>query len=161
MKEVKVLIVCLGNICRSPMADVLLRKKVDELGLNVFVDSAGTINQHQGQAPDERMQATAASFGVPIDDLRARQFDLSDFDYFDWIYVVDDSNFKNIGRVARTDEDMTKVSMILNEVHPNQNKSVPDPYFGGKQGFIDVFNMLDEATDKIVTKLKQTLNGEG
>jgi protein-tyrosine phosphatase len=159
MEEVKVLMVCLGNICRSPMADGLLRKKVIELGMNVFVDSAGTINQHKGQAPDERMRETAASFGVPIDELRARQFEVSDFDHFDWIYVMDQSNYTNVLRLARNDKDRSKVSMILNEVQPGSNQQVPDPYFGGQKGFVEVFNMLDEATDKIIIKLKQRLNG--
>ena len=161
MNEVKVLMVCLGNICRSPMADGLLRKKVEEEGISVFVDSAGTSNHHKGQAPDERMRETAASFGVPIDDLRARQFEVSDFDHFDWIYVMDQSNYQNVIRLARNEQDESKVRMILNEIDPESNKAVPDPYFGGQQGFIEVFNMLDEATDRIIIKLKQTLNGEG
>ena len=161
MDEVKVLMVCLGNICRSPMADGLLRKKVEELGLNVFVDSAGTSNHHRGQAPDERMSATADSFGVPIDDLRARQFEVSDFDHFDWIFVMDQSNYNNVIGLARNKEDEQKVRMILNETYPGSNKAVPDPYYGGQQGFVEVFNLLDDATDKIIIKLKNTLHGKG
>lgn len=159
MRELRVLMVCLGNICRSPMADGLLKKKVNDAGLNVFVDSAGTSNHHKGQAPDERMRETAAQFGVPIDDLRARQFEVSDFDNFDWIYVMDHSNYQNVLRLARNKEDHEKVKMILNEVSPGNNAPVPDPYYGGQRGFEEVFDLLDEATDIILNKIKETLNG--
>ncbi|MDG0974177.1 MAG: low molecular weight phosphotyrosine protein phosphatase [Crocinitomicaceae bacterium] len=159
MRELRVLMVCLGNICRSPMADGLLRKKVNDAGLNVFVDSAGTSNHHKGQAPDERMRETAAQFGVPIDDFRARQFEVSDFDNFDWIYVMDDRNYQNVLRLARNKEDQEKVKMILNEVSPGNNAPVPDPYYGGQRGFEEVFDLLDEATDIILNKIKETLNG--
>lgn len=159
MRELRVLMVCLGNICRSPMADGLLKKKVNDAGLNVFVDSAGTSNHHKGQAPDERMRETAAQFGVPIDDLRARQFEVSDFDNFDWIYVMDHSNYQNVLRLARNKEDQEKVKMILNEVSPGNNAPVPDPYYGGQRGFEEVFDLLDEATDSILNKIKETLNG--
>lgn len=159
MRELRVLMVCLGNICRSPMADGLLKKKVNDAGLNVFVDSAGTSNHHKGQAPDERMRETAAQFGVPIDDLRARQFEVSDFDNFDWIYVMDHSNYQNVLRLSRNKEDHQKVKMILNEVWPGNNAPVPDPYYGGQRGFEEVFDLLDEATDIILNKIKETLNG--
>lgn len=150
----KVLMVCLGNICRSPMADGLLRKKVAELGLDIFVDSAGTANYHVGEAPDRRMRETGASLGVKIDDLRARQFVQSDFDQFDLIYAMDKSNFNNILSLARNEKDKQKVRLILNEITPHSDAEVPDPYYGGDQGFVDVFNMLDLATDKIIEKLK-------
>lgn len=147
--------VCLGNICRSPMADGLLRKKVAKLGLEVVVDSAGTSGLHSGDLPDHRMRETARSLGVDIDMLRARQFRVSDFDEFDLIYAMDASNFNNILTLARTNEDKQKVKLILNELEPGKNLQVPDPYYGGKQGFIDVFKMLDAATDKIIEKIKK------
>lgn len=150
----KVLMVCLGNICRSPMADGLLRKKVAELGLDVEVDSAGTSNFHVGEAPDARMRQTAKSLDYPIDDLRARQFVSSDFEEFDRIYAMDASNYNNIIKLARNENDHLKVKMILNESHPGSNMQVPDPYYGGEQGFTDVFNLLDEATDVIIEKIK-------
>lgn len=150
----KVLMVCLGNICRSPMADGLLRKKVKDAALKVEVDSAGTSNHHSGEAPDPRMRATAKKMGFPIDELRARQFTVADFDNFDLIYAMDSSNYNNILRIARTKEDESKVKLILNELYPNENKAVPDPYYGGEQGFVDVFNMLDKATDVILNNLK-------
>lgn len=151
----KVLMVCLGNICRSPMADGLLRKKVANSGLDIYVDSAGTASYHVGDQPDSRMRATAKQMGYPIDSLRARQFVQSDFDEFDLIYAMDHSNYDNIVRLARNNSDSSKVKLILNEITPGQDLEVPDPYYGGEQGFIDVFNMLDEATDIILSKLKQ------
>ena len=150
----KVLMVCLGNICRSPMADGLLRKKILEQGLDVLVDSAGTSGYHIGEQPDQRMRQTAKNLGVNIDDLRARQFVVSDFDEFDLIYAMDKSNRNNILQLARNEEDKKKVKLILNEIQPGCDLEVPDPYFGGEQGFIDVFNMLDKATEQIIEKLK-------
>lgn len=136
------------------MADGLLRKKVESLGLDVIVDSAGTSNFHIGEAPDARMRATARDFDCPIDDLRARQFVVSDYDEFELIYVMDESNYDNVIRLARNDADKSKVKLILNESHPGQNLPVPDPYYGGDKGFIHVYNLLDEATDVIIEKLK-------
>lgn len=161
MNEIKVLMVCLGNICRSPMADGLLRKKVKENNLPVFVDSAGTGGWHVGEAPDERMRATAKRFDVPIDELRGRQFSRTDFDQFDWIYVMDHSNRDNVLQLARNSEDKEKVELILNESMPDSDAEVPDPYFGGEQGFTAVFKLLDDATDAIIEKLKKELNGKG
>ena len=151
----KVLMVCLGNICRSPLADGLLRKKIAQLGLDVEVDSAGTSGYHTGEAPDARMRETARSVGCPIDDLRARQFLQEDFDRFDLIYVMDKSNQHNVLSLARTEKDAEKVRMILNESHPDQNLEVPDPYYGGAQGFMHVYELLDKATDVIIDQLKQ------
>lgn len=146
--------VCLGNICRSPIADGLLRKKVEEHGLDIEVDSAGTSAHHVGEKPDERMRKTAKSFGTSIDFLRARQFTIEDFDAFDIIYAMDQSNYNNIITLAKNDADKAKVKLFLNELYPNENRAVPDPYFGGKQGFIDVYKMVDATTDKILEKLK-------
>jgi protein-tyrosine phosphatase len=150
----KILMVCLGNICRSPLADGVLRKKVSDAGLTIEVDSAGTANYHVGKGPDSRMCQTAKKFGFPIDDLRARQFVTADYDRFDLIYVMDANNETNVLNLARSDSDRLKVKMILNESHPEKNLEVPDPYYGGDQGFIDVFNLLNEATDVILTQLK-------
>lgn len=136
------------------MADGLLRAKVAQEGLDVEVDSAGTSGYHAGEAPDPRMRATAKSLGVNIDHLSSRQFVQEDYDRFDLIYAMDESNRDNMLKLARNDEDRNKVKLILNEIYPGENMSVPDPYYGGDQGFIDVFNMLDEATDKIISDLK-------
>jgi protein-tyrosine phosphatase len=149
----KILMVCLGNICRSPLADGLLRRKVSENGLSVLVDSAGTSAFHVGDAPDSRMTETARKRGTDISFLRARQFQVSDFQNFDLIYVMDQSNLKNVLSLANTEEDIRKVKLILNEV-TSENAEVPDPYFGGNEGFELVYDLLDDATEKIITKIK-------
>lgn len=149
----KVVMVCLGNICRSPLADGLLRKKVAQAGLDVEVDSAGTAAFHVGNPPDMRMQATAKSKGCPINELRARQFVVEDFNRFDRIFVMDQSNRRNVLSLARNSEDESKVEMILNLSHPNQDFEVPDPYYGGDHGFLEVYQLLDEATDVLMNEL--------
>lgn len=148
----KILMVCLGNICRSPLADGLLRAKVKQLNLDVYVDSAGTSNHHFNEAPDSRMRLTAHQFGLNLDDLRARQFTTADFQKFDLIFVMDKSNYKNVISLANSAEDEAKVHLMLNELHPKQDLEVPDPYFGGDQGFIDVYNLLDDATNALIEK---------
>ena len=150
----KILMVCLGNICRSPLAEGILREKLMINKLNVIVDSAGTSGLHTGERPDSRMCETAKTFDLNIDDLTSRKFVVQDFDTFDIIYAMDSSNYSNILALARTTEDKSKVHLILNELYPNKNMAVPDPYYGGEQGFIDVYNLLNEATDKIIEKIK-------
>ncbi|MCB9222777.1 MAG: low molecular weight protein-tyrosine-phosphatase [Crocinitomicaceae bacterium] len=148
----KILMVCLGNICRSPIAEGILRQKVKDQGLNIETDSAGTSSFHIGEAPDRRMRATAKQNGVDIDDLRARQFVPADFDRFDIIYAMDQSNYNNILSLAESEVEISKVKMILNEIQPGANQAVPDPYYGGDEGFQHVFDLLDEATDVIIEK---------
>ncbi|WP_242494517.1 low molecular weight protein-tyrosine-phosphatase [Brumimicrobium glaciale] len=151
----KILMVCLGNICRSPMADGLMRKKVADHKLDVVVDSAGTGDWHVGHSPDERMIETAKRNGVPIDELRGRQFKVEDFDAFDRIIVMDKSNFQNVRKVARDEKDVQKIEMFLDLTHPGKDLEVPDPYFGGDEGFQDVFDMLNAGTDVILKELKE------
>ncbi|MEY3236635.1 MAG: Low molecular weight protein-tyrosine-phosphatase YfkJ [Bacteroidota bacterium] len=146
--------VCLGNICRSPLAEGILREKLIKNKLEVIVDSAGTSGLHAGEHPDYRMCATAKSFGINIDDLKSRKFISQDFNNFDLIYAMDSSNYSNILSLACTTKDKSKVHLILNELYPTKNMAVPDPYYGGEQGFIDVYNLLNEATDKIIEKIK-------
>ena len=151
----KVLMVCLGNICRSPLADGLLRHKVKRDGIVATVDSAGTANYHVGGPPDERMTETAMNNGIDLSSLRARQFGVSDFDRFDLIYVMDQSNYSNVTRLARNEKDINKVKLILLELGESERISeVPDPYYGGQAGFDHVFDLLDRATDVIIEKLK-------
>ncbi|GAA3791621.1 low molecular weight protein-tyrosine-phosphatase [Corallibacter vietnamensis] len=147
----KILMVCLGNICRSPLAEGILRSKLSE---NVLVDSAGTSNYHVGDAPDKRSIAVAKKYGIDISNLKGRQFSTEDFDTFDLIYVMDESNYENVIKQSRTPEDIAKVKYILNEIYPNQNHSVPDPYYGGEQGFENTYKMLDEACNEIASKLQ-------
>ncbi len=147
----KILMVCLGNICRSPLAQGILESKVNsEL---VFVDSAGTSRQHQGELPDSRSVEVAKKHGLDITNQRSRKFKVSDFDKFDTIYTMDSYNYNNIIDLSRTESDSQKVKMILNEINPNENLSVPDPYYGGDRGFENVYQMLDEACEVIASKI--------
>lgn len=148
----KVLMVCLGNICRSPMAEGILRKKIQVNNLDVVTDSCGTGNWHVGQKPDDRAIKTMKSKGIDITDLRARQFSESDFNQFDMIYCMDETNYNDILALAKTHEQKSRVKMILNEINPKANQSVPDPYFGGDDGFENVYQLLDIATDKFLEK---------
>lgn len=156
----KVLMVCLGNICRSPLADGLMRQKVVDHGLPVEVDSAGTGDWHVGEAPDPRMRETAKSKGLSIDDLRGRQFTVEDFDRFDRIFVMDLSNRENVLKLARNDQDKAKVDLLLNLSHPGEDMEVPDPYFGGEEGFQHAYQLVDDATDQLINEMKATY-GEG
>lgn len=147
----KILMVCLGNICRSPLAEGILKSKLSD---DFVVDSAGTANYHTGSQPDKRSITVARKYGLEISQLRGRQFTVNDFDTFDYIYVMDASNYQNVLRLARNEGDENKVQMILNLVYPNQNYDVPDPYYGGDQGFENVYRMLDEACDIIAENLR-------
>jgi protein-tyrosine phosphatase len=147
----KVLMVCLGNICRSPLAQGILESKASK---NVYVDSAGTAAYHQGNLPDKRSIEVAAKYGLDITNQRARKFEKEDFDTFDVIYVMDESNLADILLLARNNQDQQKVKLILNEIHPDKNQSVPDPYYGGDSGFENVYKMLDKACNQIVKKLQ-------
>lgn len=150
----KILMVCLGNICRSPVAEGILLKKIKDQDLKLWVESAGTSGLHVGDAPDRRMQKTATMRGVDISDLRARKFKRKDFKKYDLIYVMDEDNYNNLIALATTEVDKSKVKIILNEIEPGANNPVPDPYYGGQEGFDQVFDLLDEATNKIIEKYK-------
>ena len=147
----KILMVCLGNICRSPLAQGLLESKVNES--KVYTDSAGTAAYHVGNSPDERSIEVAKKYGIYINNQRARKFVIEDFEKFSIIYAMDESNYQNILMLARNKDDENKVKMILNEVYPSKNLSVPDPYYGGNQGFENVYNMLDKACEIIADRM--------
>ena len=142
--------VCLGNICRSPMAEGILRDKISKLSLDIEVDSAGTAAYHVGEAPDSRMIETAMSKGINISDLRARQFCVNDFDIFDKIYAMDASNLSNMQKLARNKSDLDKLDLLLNCKDSFLNKSVPDPYYGGEDGFFNVYDILEESIEFIL-----------
>jgi protein-tyrosine phosphatase len=147
----KVLMVCLGNICRSPLAEGILKSKI--FSFKTFVDSAGTGAYHVGEKPDKRSISIAKTYGIDISSQKARKFIVADFDLFDFIYVMDNSNYSNVISLARNENDKAKVKLILNEVFPNEDLDIPDPYYGGDFGFKNVYKMLDEACDVIAKKI--------
>ena len=149
----QILMVCLGNICRSPLAEGILKAKTNHL--DVVVDSAGTAAYHVGEQPDIRSIEIANKYGIDLTSQRARQFSVNDFDEFDKIYAMDSSNYANIISLARDEKDRNKVDVILNESNPKSFQSVPDPYYGGENGFQDVYEMLEEACDIITQKLEK------
>ncbi len=149
----KILMVCLGNICRSPLAEGILKQKVFENGLDWHVDSAGTSGYHAGELPDPRSIDVANKHGLDITDQKSRQFLSRDLDQFDVIYAMDTSNYRNILRLAQTPEEEAKVEIIMNMSRPGINQIVPDPYYGN-DGFENVYQMLDEACDAIIEKYK-------
>ena len=148
---VQILMVCLGNICRSPLAEGILASKLPKDKFRI--DSAGTGSWHIGHTPDERSIATAKKNGLDISNQRGRQFSSSDFDTFDYIFVMDSSNYETVISLAKNQEHKDKVRMILDELFPNENVDVPDPYFGLPNGFNMVYQMLDEVCDVISEKL--------
>jgi len=135
------------------MAEGILRNRILTAGKKAIVDSAGTSDYHNGDAPDLRAVKTLAQKGIDISGLAARNFTVRDFDDFDYIYAMDFSNFMNIISKARNEDDKAKVAMIMDVVSPGNNRSVPDPFYGGLEGFEEVFDMLDEAAIKIAEKL--------
>ncbi len=149
----KILMVCLGNICRSPLAEGILQHKIDKNNLDWEVDSAGTGSWHIGKLPDARSIEVAQKHGIDITKQRARQFSVKDFEDFDLIFVMDSSNYQNVMRLAPNERMKTKVAMIMNMSNPRMNEAVPDPYWDD-DGFERVFQMLDEATDSILKKYR-------
>jgi len=144
--------VCLGNICRSPLAEGILKSKIDDN--KVLVDSAGTAGWHAGELPDQRSIEVAHAHQIDLTNQRSRKFTYADFENYDLIYAMDRSNLSDILGLARNEKDEQKVQLILNEVQSGQNLDVPDPYYGGDHGFENVFQMLDEACEVISNKLK-------
>jgi protein-tyrosine phosphatase len=149
--SVKILMVCLGNICRSPLAEGLLASKLPKD--KFFVDSAGTGAYHIGKQPDQRSILVAKKHGLDISIQKARQFSSRDFEDFDYIYVMDSSNYDNVIDLAKNDAHKAKVDMILNHLFPGENVDVPDPYFGLQNGFDMVYEMLNETCDILAKKL--------
>lgn len=148
--KTKILMVCLGNICRSPLAEGILASKLDPEKFQVA--SCGTSNYHIGKKPDSRSIAIAKKHGIDITNQRAAQFKISDFDTYDLIYPMDQSNYQNIIQLARSEKDTKKVNLILNELQLKKGLEVPDPYYGGDQGFEEVYQMLNNACNQIAKK---------
>ncbi len=148
----KVLMVCLGNICRSPLAEGILKKKIAERGLSWEIASAGTGNWHIGEPPDPRSQAVAARHGLDISRQRAMQIKPEHLKHYDLILAMDQSNYNNLVNMAQTEEDRAKIRLILDFCYPGENRSVPDPYWDDN-GFEQVYTMLEQACEQIVEEL--------
>lgn len=138
--------VCLGNICRSPLAEGILKSKLDN---SYEIDSAGAGGWHEGEQPDKRSIKAAKNFGVDISNQRARQIKQADLDYFDIIFVMDKNNYVNVLSLCKNDTQKQKVKLILKAADMDE-ENVPDPYYGDEVDFISVFNLLDQACDKII-----------
>ncbi len=143
----KVLMVCLGNICRSPMAEGILREYARKKNLPIDVDSAGTSHFHVGEAPDRRAIQCMKSHGIDISNLRARQFSTDDFHAFDRIYAMDINNYHTLADMAKTDAHRQKLKLILSEIPNNMDFNVPDPYYGVMDDFEDVYQRLSHAME--------------
>lgn len=153
---IKVLFVCTGNICRSPMAEGILREKLLEAGIAAEVDSCGFERFHVGDSPDPRAQQVTGRRGIDISGHRARLFTRGDFDRFDRIFAMDSSHYSNILRVAAGDpRAIAKTDFFLNLVNPGANQGVPDPWYHDLKAFEKVYLQLDEACDAFVHSLRQ------
>jgi protein-tyrosine phosphatase len=148
----RILMVCLGNICRSPLAEGILQHKAWQQGLQWTVESAGTGNWHIGEAPHPLSTKVAKLNGVDISKQRARQFVKEDFERFDFIYVMDSSNYNEVKRMSGKRFDEAKIDLLLNELYPGQNRNVPDPWFGEEDGYHTVFAMIEQACEKVIEK---------
>lgn len=151
----RILMVCLGNICRSPLAAGILAHKMQAAGIAAQVHSAGTADYHVGEPADRRSIETARKHNIDITSHIGRQLKATDFDSYDTIYAMDRDNYRNILAKTRNDKDKAKVKMLMNEVLPHENIEIPDPYYGGAEGFENVYRMINMASDEIIDKIKK------
>ncbi len=146
----KILMVCLGNICRSPLAEGILQAKAARASLNWEVDSAGTNGYHIGEAPHRLSQKVAKQNGIDISKQRCRRFVKEDMERFDRIIVMDEENLSEVKRISGKAFRPEKTDLILNFLYPGENREVPDPWYGTEDGYHAVFALLDKACDKII-----------
>ena len=154
----KILMVCLGNICRSPLAEGILQKKAWEAGLDWHVESAGTNGYHNGEAPHNLSQKVARMNGIDISQQRSRKFIAADFDTYDKIYALAEDVMDDIRRIARNKFDPAKADLLMNELYPGRNLDVPDPWYGTEPGYHEVYAMIDKVCDAIIQKELQKTN---
>ncbi len=152
----KILMVCLGNICRSPLAEGILQHKANVAGLKWKIDSAGTANYHVGEMPHHLSQKVALINGIDISYQRGRQFCKEDMLEFDKIYAMDTTNYAEIKRISKDAFDENKVDLLLNELYPGKNLNVPDPWYGTEEGYHTVFALLNDACEKVISKYAGT-----
>jgi protein-tyrosine phosphatase len=153
----KILMVCLGNICRSPLAEGILKDKIKKNKLNIQVDSCGFEYEHLGCQPDYRAIQIAIQHNIDITAKKARLFSVKDFDQYDKILVMDQNNYRMVSNIARSKEDLEKIDLIMNLLHPGKNMEVPDPYYGKLDNFNQTYQMLDLAMDKIIELIKNKI----
>ena len=144
--------VCLGNICRSPLAEGILQHKADATGLDWTIESAGTNGIHVGEAPHYLSQKVAKQHGINICNQRARKFEAKDFENFDKIYVMAEDVMRNVERIAGKKFDASKIDYFLNVLHAGKNENMPDPWFGEEDGYIKVYDLINETCDAIIAK---------
>ena len=147
----RILMVCLGNICRSPLAEGILKSKTQHL--KIIIDSAGTAGYHVGKKPDARSIYIANKNNINIKEQKARQFNRSDFDNFDIIYAMDKNNYSHLIALAENEDERLKIRLILNEIIPGKYNSIPDPYYDNENGFQNVYNMLEKVCEKITNQI--------
>jgi protein-tyrosine phosphatase len=150
--RMKILMVCLGNICRSPLAEGILKYKAKQAGLDWVVESAGTNGYHIGKPPHHLSQKVARLNGIDICAQKARQFVKEDFDHYDKIYAMADDVLDEIRWIAVEKYDPEKTDLFLNELHPGEDRSVPDPWYGTEPGYHEVYKLIDETCDRIISK---------
>jgi protein-tyrosine phosphatase len=146
----KILMVCLGNICRSPLAEGILQDKINKIGLNWMVESAGTAGYHIGEAPHHLSQKVSKQNGIDISHQQCRKFVREDIIRFDKIFVMDMNNYNDVEKICGAEWNKTKVDLLLNLSYPNENKNVPDPWYGKEDGYHKVFKMINEACEKLI-----------
>jgi len=156
----KILMVCLGNICRSPLAEGILKYKAKQAELPWKIDSAGTNGYHIGEPPHHLSQKVARLNGIDICDQRARRFTADDFKNYDKIYAMSADVIDEMKRIARNKFDAGKVDLLMNELNPGKNMDVPDPWYGPEPGYHQVYKMIDEACDAVVRKYGRTSNSD-
>jgi protein-tyrosine phosphatase len=152
VNTMKILMVCLGNICRSPLAEGILQHKANKAGLNWKIESAGTNHYHIGEPPHKLSQKVAKLNGIEICEQRARRFVAEDFTRYDKIYALADDVLDDIKDIAGNKFDSSKVDFLMNELYPGENRSVPDPWYGTEPGYHEVYNLLDAVCDRIIEK---------
>lgn len=148
----RILMVCLGNICRSPLAEGILQHKAAKAGLSWTIDSAGTNGYHDGEAPHHLSQKVARLNGIDIGHQRSRRMRAEDFDRYDQIYVMGEDVLEDVKRITKTKFKAEKIDLLMNELHPGKNLEVPDPWYGPEPGYHEVYKMIDEACEALIRK---------
>lgn len=156
LPNMKILMVCLGNICRSPIAEGIMRTKMINFKFNGIVDSAGISGMHAGESPDSRAVSVSKKYNIDISDQIARKFKASDFDQFDLILAMDQSVYAQIQSMTNDENGSIKVHLFLDFAEASPAGDVPDPWYGDQEGFERVFKMIDDGCEKIIRKIQQT-----